>query len=67
MRNRPNQIEPVMVANGHHWDARWPEPPFPGHEAFEGEQLHVHDYKTPERIEGKRVRMPGIAIKGRRR
>ena len=20
----------VLVANGHHWDPRWPEPPFPG-------------------------------------
>ena len=20
----------VLVANGHHWDARWPDPPFPG-------------------------------------
>ena len=22
--------ESVFVANGHHWDPRWPEPPFPG-------------------------------------
>ena len=50
----------VIVANGHHWDARWPEPPFPGQDAFEGEQMHVHDYKTPEVLEGKRVLVLGI-------
>jgi len=31
----------VFVANGHHWHARRPEPPFPGQEAFAGEQMHV--------------------------
>jgi dimethylaniline monooxygenase (N-oxide forming) len=50
----------VMVANGHHWDARWPEPSFEGQAAFEGEQIHVHDYKTPEILEGKRVLVLGI-------
>ena len=50
----------VMVANGHHWDARWPEPPYPGQDRFEGEQLHVHDYKTPDVLEGKRVLVLGI-------
>src|SRR5215207_1809228 len=34
----------LIVANGHHWDPRWPEPPFPGHERFAGTQLHSHDY-----------------------
>src|SRR4029077_17688114 len=32
----------LLVANGHHWNPRWPEPPFPGSEAFAGEQLHAH-------------------------
>jgi dimethylaniline monooxygenase (N-oxide forming) len=50
----------VLVANGHHWDARWPEPPYPGSDAFAGEQMHVHDYKTPEVLEGKRVLVVGI-------
>ncbi len=50
----------VMVANGHHWDARWPEPPYPGTDGFEGEQMHVHDYKTPDVLEGKRVLVLGI-------
>lgn len=50
----------VVVANGHHWDARWPEPSFPGAESFPGEQLHVHHYKTPDVLEGKRVLVLGI-------
>ena len=50
----------VMVANGHHWDARWPEPAFPGAEEFEGEQLHVHHYREPEVLRGKRVLVLGI-------
>jgi cation diffusion facilitator CzcD-associated flavoprotein CzcO len=50
----------VIVANGHHWDARWPEPAFPGQDRFEGEQMHVHDYKTPDVLEDKRVLVLGI-------
>ncbi len=50
----------VVVANGHHWDARWPEPSFPGAENFPGEQIHVHHYKTPDLLEGKRVLVLGI-------
>ena len=38
----------VLVANGHHWDPRWPEPAFPGSDEFEGEQIHVHHYREPE-------------------
>src|SRR4051794_16572446 len=26
----------VIVANGHHWDPRWPEPSFPGQDTFPG-------------------------------
>jgi dimethylaniline monooxygenase (N-oxide forming) len=50
----------VFVANGHHWDARWPEPPFPGQDRFAGEQIHVHDYKTPDLLERTRVLVLGI-------
>lgn len=50
----------VLVANGHHWDPRWPEPPFPGSERFEGEQMHVHYYRESEVLEGKRVLVLGI-------
>jgi len=50
----------VLVANGHHWDPRWPEPPFPGADVFEGEQVHAHYYREPEVLEGKRVLVLGI-------
>ncbi len=50
----------VLVANGHHWDARWPEPAFEGQTSFEGAEIHVHDYKTPDVLEGKRVLVLGI-------
>jgi dimethylaniline monooxygenase (N-oxide forming) len=50
----------VLVANGHHWNPRWPEPAFPGSEEFEGEQVHVHHYREPEVLRGKRVLVLGI-------
>jgi dimethylaniline monooxygenase (N-oxide forming) len=50
----------VIVANGHHWDPRWPEPSFPGSETFPGLQLHAHYYRTPEGLAGKRVLVVGI-------
>ena len=52
--------EHVIVANGHHWDPRWPEPSFPGAESFPGLQMHAHYYKTPDVFEGKRVLVLGI-------
>jgi dimethylaniline monooxygenase (N-oxide forming) len=48
----------VFVANGHHWDPRWPEPPFPGE--FDGEEMHAHHYRTPEGMAGKNVLVLGI-------
>ena len=48
----------VFVANGHHWDPRWPEPPFPGE--FAGQEMHAHHYKTPDGLEGKNVLVLGI-------
>ncbi len=50
----------VVVANGHHWDPRWPEPSFPGAETFPGEQLHAHHYRTPDPLADKRVLVLGI-------
>jgi dimethylaniline monooxygenase (N-oxide forming) len=52
--------EHVIVANGHHWNPRWPEPGFPGAESFPGEQIHAHHYRTPESLVGKRVLVLGI-------
>ncbi|MET0305818.1 MAG: NAD(P)-binding domain-containing protein [Solirubrobacterales bacterium] len=50
----------VLIANGHHWKPRWPEPPFAGADAYEGEQMHVHHYREPDVLEGKRVLVLGI-------
>ena len=50
----------VIVANGHHWDPRWPEPAFPGSEDFPGLQMHAHHYRTPDPLVGKRVLVLGI-------
>ena len=50
----------VLVANGHHWDPRWPEPSYPGAETFTGTQLHAHYYRTPDILAGKRVLVLGI-------
>ena len=48
----------LLVANGHHWDPRWPEPPFPGQ--FTGEQLHAHHYMDNDAFRGKTVLVVGI-------
>jgi dimethylaniline monooxygenase (N-oxide forming) len=50
----------VLVANGHHWDPRWPEPAFPGADEFSGEQLHAHHYREPDVLPGKRVLVLGL-------
>lgn len=37
----------LIVANGHHWDPRWPAAnEYPGQ--FGGAQLHAHSYMTPD-------------------
>ncbi len=48
----------LFVCNGHHWDPRWPEPPFPG--GFSGRMLHSHNYKDAEDFRGQRVVVLGI-------
>jgi dimethylaniline monooxygenase (N-oxide forming) len=50
----------LLVANGHHWNPRWPEPEFPGASEFAGEQIHVHHYREPDVLKGKRVLVLGI-------
>ncbi len=47
----------VLVANGHHWDARWPEPAYPG--TFDGEQIHAHDYRSRDQLAGRDVVVVG--------
>ena len=62
----------VMVANGHHWDTRWPDPGYPGQ--FDGEQIHAHDYRSGDQLEGRDVVVVGagnsamdIAVEGSHR
>jgi cation diffusion facilitator CzcD-associated flavoprotein CzcO len=59
---RVERYDALMVANGHHWDARWPEPAFPGSEAFRGVQLHAHEYTgdDPMFFRDKRVVVLGM-------
>jgi hypothetical protein len=52
----------VIVANGHHWSPRYPQPPFAGE--FTGETLHAHSYHTPEAFAGKKVCVLGIGNSG---
>ncbi len=47
----------VLVANGHHWEPRWPEPAYPG--TFDGEQLHAHDYRSGEQLRDRDVVVVG--------
>jgi dimethylaniline monooxygenase (N-oxide forming) len=48
----------LAVANGHHWDPRWPEPAFPGE--FNGKQMHAHYYVDNEDFRDKNVLVVGI-------
>ena len=51
----------LVVANGHHWSPRGPEPAFRGE--FTGIQLHSHHYRdpvTPHDLRGKRVLVVGF-------
>ena len=48
----------LAVANGHHWDPRWPEPAFPGE--FNGKQVHAHFYVDNEDFRDKNVLVVGI-------
>jgi cation diffusion facilitator CzcD-associated flavoprotein CzcO len=54
------RYDALLVANGHHWDPRYPEPAFPGAGTFSGEQIHFRHYRTPEPFTGKRVLVLGI-------
>ena len=57
---RTERYRAFLVANGHHWNPRWPEPAFPGSDEFSGEQIHVHHYREPDVLVDKRVLVLGI-------
>ncbi len=48
----------VIVANGHHWNPRYPEPAFPGN--FTGQSIHAHHYRTSEVLERKSIVILGM-------
>jgi hypothetical protein len=50
----------LLVANGHHWHKRWPEPAFPGSDEFEGVQMHAHDYVDNDALRDKDVVVLGM-------
>lgn len=56
------RYDALLVANGHHWDPRWPEPQFPGTDRFEGVQIHSHQYtgEDPNWFRDKRVVILGM-------
>src|SRR3954467_8086086 len=51
-------FDALIVANGHNWQPRWPDPPYPG--GFAGGQLHAHDYRDAEAFAGRRVLVVGM-------
>ncbi|MEZ4905120.1 MAG: NAD(P)-binding domain-containing protein [Spirosomataceae bacterium] len=53
-----NTYQYVIESNGHHWNPRYPEPPFAG--KFTGDTLHAHHYRVPEQIMYKDVLIVGI-------
>ncbi len=52
------RYDAVVVANGHNWDPRPPDPAYPG--TFTGSQMHAHDYRTAEVFAGRRVLVVGM-------
>ncbi|GAY14345.1 NAD(P)/FAD-dependent oxidoreductase [Mycobacterium sp. shizuoka-1] len=58
-RGATREFDLLVVGNGHHWDARYPD--FPGE--FTGETIHSHHYidpQTPLNLTGKRILVVGI-------
>jgi dimethylaniline monooxygenase (N-oxide forming) len=57
-REEERTYDALLVANGHHWDPLWPEPPFPGH--FDGTEIHAHDYRSKDLLRGQHVVVVGM-------
>ena len=51
-------FDALIVANGHNWHPRMPDPPYPGE--FAGEQIHAHDFRDNESFAGRRVMIVGM-------
>lgn len=48
----------LAVANGHHWNPQWPDPPFPG--KFDGTVMHSHSFIDANGFAGKKVLVLGM-------
>ncbi|HWC25187.1 MAG TPA: NAD(P)-binding domain-containing protein [Solirubrobacteraceae bacterium] len=57
---KQHEYDVLLVANGHHWDRRWPEPAFVGSDMFEGIQMHAHDYRDNGFLAGRDVVVVGM-------
>jgi len=57
-RGGSDRYDALLVANGHHWDPRWPEPAFPGD--FNGLQMHAHSFTEGAEFRGKKVVVLGM-------
>lgn len=61
MTNSPAGLlttDAVVVANGHNWDPKWPDPAPPGE--FTGRQLHARDHRSAAAFAGERVMVVGM-------
>jgi dimethylaniline monooxygenase (N-oxide forming) len=54
------RYDALLVANGHHWNPRMPEPAFPGSDTTKIEQLHAHGYTSDEQLRGRKVVVLGM-------
>ena len=53
---RDERYDALLVANGHHWNPRWPEPALPRRATrSRATQMHAHDYVDNEELAGKDV------------
>ena len=55
------EFDALLVANGHHWNPRLPEPAFEGSgDGFKGIEMHAHAYMSPDFLTGKDVVILGM-------
>jgi cation diffusion facilitator CzcD-associated flavoprotein CzcO len=52
------RYDALLVANGHHWDPRWPEPQYPGR--FAGTEMHSHWFVDASDFRDKNVLVVGM-------
>ncbi|HZI91828.1 MAG TPA: FAD-dependent oxidoreductase [Thermoleophilaceae bacterium] len=53
-----DEFDALVVASGHNWEPRLPDPPYPG--SFDGTQIHAHDYREPDLLDGRKVLVVGM-------